>query len=376
MLNQLKHFNYTASFAVKKQAVNAQRLHFLLFYMIMLTISPFILMAQPKHDTTYYKKYDNRLILTFYSSKRNAEVAFTQKFVNDTSINTSINFMSNAPESFGIGLDYDKLSLSFDYRTVQPSDATVFKTGYNKVSSLVFNFGGNHYIVENSWRRFKGFYDNNTAVNFAGYDTTQPYFQNRSMELNTFRTKIIAFSNHKKFSYKSAYGNMYRQMKSAATWLFSSNAYFQRLSCDTAFIPFYLREYYGDIADINYVDMKGVSVLGGFAFNLVLFKRFFFNMTFGLGPDIQWRKTGNFDGSISKNLYIPFSADSRFAFGFNNRNVFITLYYIYDTNELKSNFWEIKQTFFSGGLNFGYRFPLKETPNIKKMKEHKLYKLL
>ena len=47
-----------------------------------------------------------------------------------------------------------------------------------------------------------------------------------------------------------------------------------------------------------------------------------------------------------------------------------------DTNELKSNFWEIKQTFFSGGLNFGYRFPLKETPNIKKMKEHKLYKLL
>jgi hypothetical protein len=118
---------------------------------------------------------------------------------------------------------------------------------------------------------------------------------------------------------------MYRQMKSAATWLFSSNAYYQRLSCDTAFIPFYLREYYGDIADINYVDMKGVSVLGGFAFNLVLFKRFFFNMTFGLGPDIQWRKTGNFDGSISKNLYIPFSADSRFAFGFNNRNVFIIL---------------------------------------------------
>jgi hypothetical protein len=303
-------------------------------------------------------------------------VAFKQKYISDTAANTSINFMSNAPESYGIGLDYDKLSISFDYRTVQPSDLTVFKTGYNQVSSLSFNFGGNKYIVENSWRRFRSFYDNNTAQNFAGYDTTQPYFQNRSMVLNAFRTKIIAFSNHKKFSYKSAYGNMYRQTKSAATWLFSGNAYYQRLTCDTAFVPFYLREFYGDIADINRVDIKGLSVLGGFAFNLVIFKRFFFNMTFALGPDLQWRTTGNFDGSSATNLYVPFSADSRFSFGFNNRNVFIIIYSMYDVNELKSEFWEIKQTFFSGGLNFGYRFPVKERTFIKKMKEHRYYKML
>ena len=329
-----------------------------------------------QQDTNYYKKYNNRLIITFYSTQRYYEVGFNQKYFSDSLANTSSNFKSIAPETYGFGLAYDKISASYDYRTVMPDDNTLIKTGYNKVNSLALNLGGNHWMLENSWRRFRGFYDDNTIKNFAGYDSTQPYFQNPSMQSSTIRSKFLIFSNYKRFAYKSAYGNMYRQMKSAATLLLAGNLYFQKLSSDTAFIPFYLRAYYGDIAHINRVNTTGLSTCAGFAFNLVIFKRFFFNFTIAAGPDFQWRKSSNFEGSSNKAMYITFSADTRFAFGFNNRNVFITIYSANDINELKSDYWAIRSKYFSGGVNIGYRFKLKEYKPIIKMKENKYYKLI
>jgi hypothetical protein len=332
--------------------------------------------AISQQDTNFYKKYNNRLIVTFYSTQRYYEVGFKQKYFSDSLAKTSTNFKSTAPETFGFGLAYDKLSISYDYRTVQPDDNTLFKTGYNKVNSLALNFGGNRWILENSWRRFRGFYDNNTLQNFAGYDTTKPYFQNPSMQSSTLRSKIIVFSNHKRFAYKSAYGNNYRQMRSAATLLIAGNVYYHKLTSDTAFVPFYLREYYGDIAHVNKVNTTGISTCAGFAFNLVIFKRIFFNMTIAFGPDFQWRNSNTFDGQRTKSMYTTFSADSRFALGFNNRNVFITFYSANDINELKSDFWEVKQKYFSGGVNIGYRFRVKDYKPIKRMKEHKLYKMI
>lgn len=253
-----------------------------------------------QQDTNYYKKYNNRLIVTFYSTQRYYEIGFKQKYFSDSLAKTSINFKSTAPETFGFGLAYDKLSIAYDYRTVQPDDNTLFKTGYNKVNSLSFNFGGNHWMLENSWRRFRGFYDDNTNQNFAGYDTTKPYFQNPSMQSSTLRSKFIIFSNYNRFAYKSAYGNMYRQLKSAATLLVAGNIYHQKLTSDTAFVPFYLREFYGDIAHINKVNTTGISTCAGFAFNLVIFKRIFFNMTLAFGPDFQWRTANTFDGKAVK----------------------------------------------------------------------------
>jgi len=345
-----------------------------IIYLYLLVTSAF---AYAQQDTNYYKKYNNRLIVTFYSTQRYFEVGFKQKYFSDSLAKTSINFKSTAPETYGFGLAYDKISISYDYRTVMPDDNTLFKTGYNKVNSLVFNFGGNHWMLENSWRRFRGFYDNNTIQNFSGYDTTKPYFQNPSMQSSTIRSKFLIFSNYKRFAYKSAYGNMYRQLKSAATLLLAGNLYAQKLTSDTsAFIPSYLREYYGDIAHLNNVNTKGLSTCAGFAFNLVIFKRIFFNMTIALGPDFQWRTTKTFDGKQTQSMYTTFSADSRFALGFNNRNVFITFYSANDINELKSNFWEIKQKYFSGGVNIGYRFRVKEYKAIKNMKGQKLYKLI
>jgi hypothetical protein len=342
--------------------------------LFIVTIHPQKSTAQ--QDTNYYRKYDNRLIVSFYSTQRYYEVGFKQKYFSDSLAKTSINFKSTAPETFGFGLAYDKVSIAYDYRTVEPDDNTLFKTGYNKVNSLSFNFGGNRWMLENSWRRFRGFYDSNTVENYAAYDTTKPYFQNPSMQSSTLRSKLIVFSNYKRFAYKSAYGNMYRQLKSAATVLVAANVYHQKLTADTAFVPFYLREFYGDVAHLNRVNTTGLSTCAGFAFNLVIFKRIFFNITLAFGPDFQWRTSNTFDGKNSKSMYTTFSADSRFAIGFNNRNVFITFYSANDINELKSNFWEIKQKYFSGGVNIGYRFKMKEYKPIKKMKEQKIYQMM
>ena len=113
----------------------------------------------------------------------------------------------------------------------------------------------------------------------------------------SLRFKFLYFFNHKKFAYKSAYGSNYRQTKSSASWMLLGNLYFNRFSADSSLFPAAVRNYYDGFADLNHLRAIGISAGGGFSWNLIAFKRVFFNLTIGAGADAQWRNTGSDDGT-------------------------------------------------------------------------------
>src|SRR5215208_3208471 len=113
-----------------------------LAFFIFLFLSPFFLFAQSSKakrdslrryhntvDTNYIRKYPDRFILTLTQSYRQYDIRFTQTLSEDTGIFARPQWIADANASSGVSVDFDKISFSFGYKTVPPTDDVVKKRG-------------------------------------------------------------------------------------------------------------------------------------------------------------------------------------------------------------------------------------------------------
>ena len=328
-----------------------------------------------EQDTNYYRKYNDRLIIALYQSKRQYKIDYTQKLMPDTFGKSKINYLANANDISGIEIDYDKISLSLGYKSTPPDGQS--RQGKTTYSSLNFSVGGNKWFLETSYKNYKGFYDNNTAAYDTSFSKTKPYYQNHSMTTKGLKVKGFYFFNDHKFSYKSSYTCTYRQLKSAYSIFALGNLYYNRFSSDTAFIPPLVWGFYPGYYDMNKFNVLALSGGMGASGNLILFKRLFLNATFGLGMEIQNRHYHYFfSGRDAKRIYISVVNDSRVALGYNAKNFFISLSIVNDLMTFNDKTFKMSSTFTSGAFTIGYRFKVKENPIVTKVKQNKFYKML
>jgi hypothetical protein len=321
-------------------------------------------------DTTWYKKYDDKLVIALYTSYRAYNISFGQSVMADSLGISKPNYRADANQVTGVELNYDKFSVSFGIKSTPPD---VKKKGKTDYTAFNFSFGGNRWILETSYRKYKGFYDLNTAKYDTTYRDTTPYFLNPQMQNRSVRAKFLYFFNHEELSYKSAYTCTYRQFKSAYSGVMVGNIYQNVLGTDTSFVSPLLRPFYGHNAYLNHIGTFGISYGGGFSGNLVLWKSVFVNLTFVLGVESQWRTYGYLDGPRKTFNYISISGDARASIGINTRDFFMTVsslndFYSTDGFGLKST-----TKFLSGAFTIGYRFPIEDPGIVKKFRKTKLY---
>jgi len=90
----------------------------------------------------------------------------------------------------------------------------------------------------------------------------------------------------------------------------------------------------------------------------------------------QWRKNSWTDRPKNLVNYTTMSFDGRVAFGYNNKNFFMTVGSINDVNLYNSGKLLITSKFFSGNFTFGYRFKAKPPTWYKKIQATKLYNMI
>ncbi len=329
-----------------------------------------------QQDTNYYRKYTNRLCVSIYQSiARTYNFDIAQLMDHTVKKDSSrINYNADANLVTGLEFTYDKFSVSFGYRSTPPKTRSL--TGNTAHSNYAVAIGGNKFFFHGSFMKYIGFYDLNTAKNDTSYRAGEPYYQNPGMSTTAYRLKYLRFSNSDRFSYKSGYAGNYRQLKSCAGWVVVSNLYYQKMHTDSSFIPDQLLSSYGTYADWNGLNVFGLSAGGGGSGNLVIGKRFFFNLTFVMGFESQWRTYGHLSGETGKRNYISISGDARAAFGFNSKNFFLTISSMNDFSFYNSGQVEVKSRFLSGYFTLGYRFKMKNPKIYQKFQETKVYKML
>lgn len=342
-------------------------------YLLLFLFFAGTMMAQqkPAWDTTRYQKFRSNLMVGIFQSYRNFNNEFQQFSIPDSTGVSTHKYIAESSLTTGIELNYDKFSLGFGIRSTNKSNHN--SNGNTQTISGNFNFGGNKWFVENSLRFFKGFYDANTG----NYDTTfketgrynfQPNFSNTLL-----RTKFLYFTNHKRFAFRSAYVCNYRQLKSGATWIFSGNSTLNYMHNDSSFFPSATRPYYGDYGAMNTMRVFAIAVNAGGSASLVIWKAFFINFTFILGPEQQWRTYGYTDNQSRKLSYFSLSGDIRGSIGLNFKRFYFISFSRNDFAVYNSSFVGITNSSIGGGFIMGWRFNSKTPEAYKKFQKTKLY---
>ncbi len=298
----------------------------------------------------------------------------TQKVTKDSLGQSKIAYKAEANNITGIELNYDKLNIAFGFKSTPPANQK--QKGNTKYTNLALNFGGDRWRLENSYRNYTGFYNNNTPF----YDTTFKhdgiYTQLPSLRSQAFKTKFLFFTNANKFSFKSGYSCDQRQLKSAFSFILTANIYYNRLNSDSSFIPAPVRSYYDTHQNINGLNVAAFSIYGGGSFNLVLWKAFFLNLTLIIGPEEQWRTYHSLNAAPATLFYTSLSGDFRSSIGLNFKKFFVMVTSSSDFSYYNSNVMEYFSKYGAVNFSIGYRFHVKETKAYQKFQKTKLYRLI
>ncbi|MFM9984468.1 MAG: DUF4421 family protein [Flavobacteriales bacterium] len=335
-----------------------------------------VMIARAQFDTNFVQIYKNRLVVSIFQSYRYQNLYLTQNAAADTTGASKINYKCSSKLVQGFAFDWDKISFALSWKT--PIDENTEKRqGKSSARNLSVGLNTKKSRYEASYRYYQGFFDENIA-NIPAFNDSTPYFQNNDLSVRTFKLKHIYFRNKKKrFSYKAAYSNTHRQLKSAATWVFISNLYYQRIQSNEDIVPSIVPvDYYQSYRDIHTISSVGLSLHPGVSVNLVAFKRIFVNGTLAWGPQIMYRRLRNDDDSrdIREFKFQISSGDARFSIGYNGENFLIYSWFNGDFDVMDFPDMDIARQFISGGVSIGYRFKLKEKRNwTQKVRENKWY---
>jgi hypothetical protein len=341
-------------------------------YLVLFLLFTGTLIGQKKFvwDTTKYQKFKSNLIVGIFQSYRNFNNQFQPPKSVDTTGASKNNYYAESNLVTGIEVTYDKFSLAIGLKsTPQKNHSGKGNTNY---FNLNFNVGGNIWRLENSMRYFNGFYDLNTPRYDSTFKETGNYYYQPNFTNTLVRSKFMYFTNHKKFSICSGSSCNYRQLRSSFTWIFSGNINYNYMRNDSSFFPLASRHYYGNHGDMNGLKVLGFALNAGAAGTLVLWKAFFVQVMFIVGPDHQWRRYHYLDGS-SRLTYFSVSGDLRGSIGLNFKKFYFVSFSSNDFAVYNSSFMELTNKALSGGFILGWRFNSRTPEFYKRLQKTKFY---
>ena len=326
-------------------------------------------------DTNYVKNYKDKLIIGLWQSERSFNILIDEKIGGADTNKSAMNYIANSNHVSGIAVDYDLIGFAFGYKSV-PSGNT--RTGNSDYLDFGLNFNTRGLRLENSFKRYSGFYDNNSPTYIHPFTDTTKYFQNPSMSVRVIKSKLLYTFRKKKFTLGAAYANVKRQVRSKGSWILAGNFYALNLFSDSSIVPLPLRKEYGTTwSGLNRMNVYAYSAGAGYTYTLVFWRNFYFNFLGSLGLETQLRHYYTTPAHEHFHSWKTQSAvDWRVSFGYNGKRFFMRASSIYDINNYDTKDLQFGMKFIAGSFDFGYRFNLKTPKVYKKFQETKLYKKL
>ena len=328
-----------------------------------------------KIDSNYVKFYKDKLIVALWQSERSFDILLNQRLYNYIGTNTAVNYIANSNNVTGLSVDYDIIGLALGFRSIPSGDD---RTGNSKYIDFGFNINTSGFRFENSYKRYIGFYDDNSANYIKPFINSTPYYQNPDLRLRVAKSKLLYTFNKRKFALSAAYANVKRQIRSQGSWIAVGNFYSFNFSTPSYIAPIPLKSFYGSTwGSFNKMTVSAFSAGFGATYTLVIFKGFYLNFLGSLGLERQYRRYYTYpDNKIASYWKTRGAADWRSSLGFNGKRFFIRISGIYDFNNYESRELEFKMQFYAASFDFGYRFNFKAPAPYKKFQDSNIYKRL
>ena len=306
--------------------------------LLLLFILPHFCFAQI--DTTYIKPFDNKLSLRTYLS---------MKFLSmEQESNGEIKkFMPNTPMSLGLGVSVNNTIINLSY-----GQGLSFMKDPEKGKTKAFDFQihnyGRKFIIDLFIQKYHGFYTSDNSDK-----NIQLYPDLNIQQYGAFGQYVF---NNKKFSYKAAFNQNEKQLKSAGSFLIGGGVYFTKIGSDSSFVH----------KSRNSLRNFQFGVSGGYAYTWAINKRWFTSGSITTGINFGTERINDF-GKQRIEIYPTFFP--RISAGYNKEKWSLGLSYV--NNLIFSSFSDNNNNnvgLVSGNLQIGYIWRLDSNPFFKKKK--------
>jgi len=237
-------------------------------------------------DSTYIQPYSHEL-----SIKPHVYYKFTS-LTHEIDDNNEITYMPNSPVSLGLGVTYKNYSISGGYGFGFMRDK---ERGKTKALDFQYHYYGRKFIADIFFQQYKGLYEEENDEK----DIYKIYPDIKVVQYGIHGQYVF---NNKKFSYRAAFNQSERQLKSAGSWQLGGGIYYNEIHSDSTL---YLNEY-------KRIRNYQFSISGGYVYNWVINKHVFVSGGVSVGANFGIENTTNF-----KKVTISPSVFPRIAAGYN-----------------------------------------------------------
>lgn len=304
----------------------------LYFYFSLFFILPYFCQAQI--DTTYIKPFENKLSLRTYLS--------TKFILMEKEVDGKVkNFTPNTPMSLGFGVSINNtiINLSYGYGLNFMKDDD---KGRTKALDFQIHNYGRKFIIDLFIQKYHGFYTSDDSDK-----NIKLYPDLNIQQYGAFGQYVF---NNKKFSYKAAFNQNERQLKSAGSFLLGGGVYFTKIGSDSSFVH----------KSKNSLRNFQFGVSGGYAYTWAINQRWFTSGSATMGVNLGTERINDF-GKRKIEVYPTFFP--RISVGYNKENWSLGLSYI--NNLIFSSFTDNNTGnigLASGNLQIGYIWRLNSNP--------------
>lgn len=278
-------------------------------------------------DTIYYENYNHKLNLYLGLTKLNYNIYVISNNLHRLSRSRyKLNYSTHTPINYSFGFSYDKISLEVSFSKQYTFDRlkNVLRT---KSNSLSVSIGGNKFIIEPSFMRFRGFYDSNSPRYDSLYRVHHGYYSDPSMEVWLLNITGMYFFNNKKYAHRSILGLSYHQKKSNGSWYLITNVLFNKIDSDSGLFSSPVKNIYRSVNQLNYLFLRCINSGIGYEYNFLpgKGKHFFLGTGLALLISFQQRILGFKNAEFIQSIKVSDAYNAKFSLGWTTDHFFVSI---------------------------------------------------
>ena len=320
-----------------------------IIFLIIISINTTFSHALPTDSLreAYVEEYPDKFYIKPIFTIRALDLQLSSK-----SIPSKINFVPNGNAYFGLGAYV--FNLGVEASLAIPRNARSIKR-YGETE--IFDFQSNIYAkkwgADVALQKYEGFYVGNPMAHFPGWELPEPYPQRNDLLVKNLSAHVFYIINHNRFSYRSAYNQADRQLRSGGSAIAGINFLDQEIRADSSLIPYDSREEFG-LNNFDQANFFAFGFSGGYTYSFV-YKYFYLNLSLTGGPVHLWNIYKE-DGVTRIHTTISPLFQFRTALGYNSPKWFSGITVVSQTSNFPTDHIDIRRQFGNVKVFIGYRF--------------------
>ncbi|RAV98413.1 DUF4421 family protein [Pseudochryseolinea flava] len=260
-------------------------------------------------------------------------------------------FESNKPYSFGVGLYVFELALELAF-AVPLDEQSKYIYGESSARDIQLNVLGKKWGSDLYYQKYSGFYINDGARKVA---SGTPFPQRPDITTRNYGVSINYTFNYNKFSFRSAYNYIERQLRSSGSFLLVSSLNSFRAAADSALLGQTYQSEFGIDSKIKSIQVTSLSLAPGYTYSLI-YKGFFLNGALAVGPSHNWITYTPDDAKPKHDIRFNAYVSARIGLGYNGDYIFGGISFMSQANTAKFETARLSSANNLFKILIGYRF--------------------